>query len=940
MDLLKGLKVIHLNIRSLAPKIDLLRTWVMVHKPDIITISETWLHSDIPDNDVLIDNFVLYRTDRPSRGGGVATYVSVRLTSEMITPSEAPLHFESIFVNIIFHQNKRLTIGNIYRPPSAPAESTNCILSTISSLPNNNELVILGDFNKNWLDRTSSLDKTLFKSINLTQLISEPTRVDLRSSSLLDWILVSNPDRVLKSGVLSDPISDHSFIFCIWKIKTTSQPPKYITFRQSKAMDIDSFINDIVNINWSRFQLIPSVEEAWNFFYSEFINVVNKHAPLRTIRVKGRHLPWINSYLINLYKKRDMAWRKYRLSKGLDDWETYRQLRNFCKTETRNAKSTYYKNSLSQEFRNPKQFWNKLNGMLNRSDKKHIGQLNINNIATSDPELISNAFNKHFTSIGGSNYFNTFDNEDFLLQPSPSCSFSFNDIAPADVFNAICSIKGNSCGPDGLETKFLKLAAHVIMYPLADLFNLSLKTCTIPSIWKCARVTPIFKSGDSADINNYRPISIMCNVAKVFEKLLSRQLSDYIVSNNILSSHQSGFRSSYSTTTALLKFTNDIYSSLESGHITGAIFIDLSKAFDMVDHYLLLDKLAAIGLNRDALLWFNSYLHNRRQYVVFQGIQSNNLINSHGVPQGSILGPLLFSIFINELPRICQQCSIHLYADDTVIYFSDTNPTAIQNSLQTDFNLLQKWFYNNKLLLNTKKSCCMVFGSKPSHPDQLDLKIQTTNGSDLERVSSFKYLGLWIDPELTFKPHIDYIVKKCQASLSSLYRASECFTFEVRKRLITQLIFPILDYADIIYMNTTDYILYPINVLFNSLCRFILKCPFRTHHCFMYNSLSLLSPKARRRYHWVLFIFKCVYFTYPPYLKDLLVCSTGPYNLRHSHYPYFLVPRFFKTIARRSFQYRAPNDWNNLSVSLRSTSSFNCFKSLLFSHLSLQCTCF
>lgn len=291
-------------------------------------------------------------------------------------------------------------------------------------------------------------------------------------------------------------------------------------------------------------------------------------------------------------------------------------------------------------------------------------------------------------------------------------SFSFKKILPIDVFNAICVLReGCSAGPDGLEAKFVKLAAHVIMYPLADLFNLSLSTCSIPPIWKCARVTPLFKGGDPSDLNNYRPISIICTIAKIFEKLVFNQLSEYINHGNILSPFQSGFRPNFSTTTALLKFTNDVFSSFDGGQLTGAIFIDLSKAFDMVDHYLLLDKLYSIGLNQNALLWFNAYLHNRRQCVVFQGFQSDYLIVEKGVPQGSTLGPLLFSIFINDLPSICSNCLAHLYADDTVIYTSNSDIIQIQNSLQSDFNLVQKWLYNNKLVLNKKKSCSMLFGT-------------------------------------------------------------------------------------------------------------------------------------------------------------------------------------------------------------------------------------
>lgn len=262
-------------------KIDLLRAWASHNKPDIITVSETWLHSGISNNDVEMDGYLLYRVDRGSRGGGVVTYVCSNLCSQHSTPKIGPIDFECVFVNIILHVNKLLTIGNIYRPPSAPSGSMKNILSTLSSLEKNNECIILGDFNSNWLDRSSVGDRDLISSVNLSQLINKPTRVNLQSSTLIDWILVTNPERILSSGVMSDCLSDHSVIYCVWKIKMYKAHPKDITFRQCKYFDVNLFNDDMGNINWQRLSLIPTVNDAWDFFYSEVMKVINKHAHLK-----------------------------------------------------------------------------------------------------------------------------------------------------------------------------------------------------------------------------------------------------------------------------------------------------------------------------------------------------------------------------------------------------------------------------------------------------------------------------------------------------------------------------------------------------------------------------------------------------------------------------------------------------------------------------------
>ncbi len=193
---------------------------------------------------------------------------------------------------------------------------------------------------------------------------------------------------------------------------------------------------------------------------------------------------------------------------------------------------------------------------------------------------------------------------------------------------------------------------------------------------------------------------------------------------------------------------------------------------------------------------------------------------------------------------------------------------------------------------------------------------------------------------MSFKHHIDGIIKKSYGCLSSLYRSINCFLFQVRKRLISQLILPIIDYVDIIYQNTSDTSLKPLNILHNSLCRFVLRCPYRTHHCMLYKALDWLQPNSRRQYHWFQFLFKCIYFNCPSYLKQFLVPSSSTYSLRHMQYPHFLVHRFFTEVGQRSFQYKAPSDWNNLPSSLRSIASFRLFRTNLLSHLKITCLCF
>lgn len=264
----------------------------------------------------------------------------------------------------------------------------------------------------------------------------------------------------------------------------------------------------------------------------------------------------------------------------------------------------------------------------------------------------------------------------------------------------------------------------------------------------------------------------------------------------------------------------------------------------------------------------------------------------------------------------------------TLLFTLLTDILQIQNSLQ----LILTW---SKTGFITTNSYWIGRSTRHSHSYPFDLHVIFDDGSPLEKVDSFKYLGLWIDPELSSKPHIDFIIKRTYGCLSSVYRSINYFTFQARKRIISQLILPIIDYADIVYQNTSDTYLTPLNVVYNSLCRFALRCPYRTHHGFMYESLNWLQPKFRRQFHWAQFIFKCVYFNCPSYLEHLLVSCRSSYPLRH-----FLGPQNFQRSGRRLFQYKAPSDWNNLPLFLRSITSFRCFRTSLFSHLKTTCLCF
>uniref|UniRef100_A0A8C5P787 Reverse transcriptase domain-containing protein n=1 Tax=Leptobrachium leishanense TaxID=445787 RepID=A0A8C5P787_9ANUR len=389
--------------------------------------------------------------------------------------------------------------------------------------------------------------------------------------------------------------------------------------------------------------------------------------------------------------------------------------------------------------------------------------------------------------------------------------------------------------PDQIPAMLLKISAPAIGKPVATLINESLATGYIPKLWKTARVVPIHKSGDSTLVSNYRRISLLPVMSKILEKCVYTQLRDYYQSSNYLTPDQSGFRPNHSTTTAFLKVCNDTQAGMEQGDLSGAIFLDFAKAFDTVDHGILLQKRKNSGIGDHTLTSFESYVSNRSQHVSISGSSSLPLPVTCGVPQGSILGPLLFTLLINDLPNVCKASTVHMYADDTVIYTSKPYLPQLEAVLQEQFTEVEKWITDNKLFLNTDKTVTMLFGTAPKlHKLQNPhLHVRTKSNGTLTTVTSLKYQVMWLDPNLSFGPHIEKLSSKLYPKLGALYRNKSCLSPVVRKQIVQQMLMPAIEYRDIVYAAAPQTHLQKLTTLYNSFCRFVLQCNYMTHHCDM-----------------------------------------------------------------------------------------------------------
>ena len=404
-------------------------------------------------------------------------------------------------------------------------------------------------------------------------------------------------------------------------------------------------------------------------------------------------------------------------------------------------------------------------------------------------------FNKHFSTVGcklGQRFSRVVDVEQFPLKTN--ARFSLTPVSERFVYEQMLHLKPNKAiGLDKISSRLLKDGAEVIAPILTKIINCSFNQKTFPQYWKSAKVMALFKSSDSDDCNNYRPISILPTISKIVERAAHMQLYNYLDDNSLLYMRQFGFRRKRSTSSALLQFTDDILGNMEHGQVTGVVFLDLKKAFDTVNHRVLILKLRALGVDDFSFTWFKSYLSNRTQRTVMGNAISSPRSVNKGIPQGSVLGPLFFLVYINDLAEGLKSSKAALFADNTAIYCSASSAADLQLYLDEDLKIVKNWMETHKLTLNVSKTKLMVIGGRQrlSRLDNIELSI---NESIIDHVDKFKYLGIIINETLDWSEHIDHIQSKVAKRLGLLKRVKHLLPVKSRELVYKTMIQPILEY--------------------------------------------------------------------------------------------------------------------------------------------------
>nr|CAH7718740.1 unnamed protein product [Callosobruchus chinensis] len=605
----------------------------------------------------------------------------------------------------------------------------------------------------------------ILNSYLLKPIIKQPTR----SSSCIDNICINVDTLNYNAAVVNNNISDHFAQVLTLYCQKSEQPPK-ISYQYRDLYNKTNnkhFLTMLSQETWEHiYQASGNVNERFDTFLQTFQYYIDVAFPLKT-KIIGRHKvrkPWITKGIL---VSNDRLHYLYKLSKAGDIFlkDYYRSYKRVYARVLRAAKRLYYNKLIINAKNQTRSAWKVIKQNKNSSRQETIS-LKIEDTLVTEPKDVAHKFMQHFNSFSELHQDNSTINSRSHIDRN-NHSFYFRPVIASDIISIINTLStSNSTGADRISTNMLKMCSTLISQPLAFLINCSIEEGIFPDKMKIAKIKPLFKSGDKFDIGNFRPISLLSPFSKVFEKYVSLQLINFFDTFSLFNSKQFGFRKGMSTKKAVLHFLDDLYLNMDKGEKCVGIFLDLSKAFDLVDHAILLDKLDRYGIRGKPFNWFHSYLYDRKHYVEVDNVQSEQHSYNIGVPQGSILGPLLYIIYVNDFPS---DCSV-MYADDTSLLISGKNLKSVVEQANSSLSDAQQWYISNRLVVNPKKSVYLRFNYSNVKIDH-SLLIKSA-GKSIMQVETTKFLGIYISQNCKWDTHIEKTCQKIAPLCYCLYQLS------------------------------------------------------------------------------------------------------------------------------------------------------------------------
>ena len=814
--------------------------------------------------------------------------------------------------------------------------------------------VICGDFNfhvEDSLDLVAQRFISLYKSKGFKQQVNASTHI---AGGTLDLVLV--PANVADDLQVTDlcieentgTTSDHFLLH--FKIPMKNEPlcdtstNRTFKYRQYQKIDIQSFRSDVDSLVKNAHQFV-SVDEAVEFLMTGLKAILDQHAPEITVKKKKRESPWFTQRCQDARTMRRRAERLHKKHPGNAELlEAFRERKVDAAIIIDQERNRYYKDKIGDLVGNPRETYKVINHLLDKdygAEKFPNGNCDTavaNDLKTYFKTKVDNIYAEIDAEQS-----TTTDGRDDLLDEQTSCHFSsFEPMSDEEILAVIMNMPNKQCSLDVVTMKLFKSCAHELIPIVSYIINQSLLTGTFPESLKKACVRPTLKKIDldSDVLGNYRPISNLTFLSKLLEKCVYRQLLKYIEENKLFAKHQSGYRRNFSCETAITKIHNDIMMIIDKRSNVLLLMLDLSAAFDTINHKKLLKKLECLyGIKGSVLQWIESYLSNRCFLVQVRNCSSSSCDLHIGVPQGSILGPLLFILYTKDLESIVNEYNlqVHMYADDTQIYFSldqpvDANATVMR--LRSCFDSIKKWMAANFLKLNENKTEVLEIGLKENTYSDISL-----GNCSLKVSEKAKNLGFYFDDSMSLDSQISLVVQKCNLSLRNLRKIGSKLSKDLKIQMVHACVLSHIDYCNAVLAGITERQLHTLQKVQNQAVRFIYglkgkEC--RRHITPLLQELHFLPVRQRISYKIALLSFKCLKGYAPNYLSDMIRVQSPnkSYSLRSNTDEYLLQegPPYNYRRTRGAFSIAAPKIWNRLPYKIRSVQKLSAFKSALKTH--------
>ena len=918
---------------------------------NIIIFTETWLKKD-NEGHCNFDGYKSFHLLRPvdhdidfkTKGGGISIFVKnsidckYRKDLERMTP-----HMECSFIETKFNNQKYL-IGGIYRIPDTKiCKFINELNGILEPLRSTHKLILLGDYN---IDLTKSdTNKTNFElclqTNYLVPTIFSPTRVvkkiidgqERLSSTLIDNIFI-NHNTEHKSGLIETNFSDHYSVFLTIPSITipSQQGTSTIQYRNINELNIRKFNHLLNSHNIKDVLNNQHAQSAYEHFYNVFDQAYNLSFPIKTKQVttKDMQKPWINDTLIEKIKIRDS--RKKQYIKGRADKAFYTSYHNKLTTELRIAKSNYFHEQFDLHANNIRKTWGVINSAIRSKKVKSIISLTDSEGLEINESHIPNEFIEHYTTNIQdliSNIPSTPKTASSYLKSRVEPNFFLYPIPQNEIYTIIEGLKDNGSKVNSVATSVLLGSRHIISPILAHLLTLFVQQGYFPDNLKLGCITPIFKNGDRDKVNNYRPICTLSPLSKIFEKVINNRMVEFIEHNQIFSDTQFGFRKNMGTEDALMNYTDHIQTQLKNKKFTISIFLDLSKAFDVINHNILEIKLYHYGFRGKFLQFLMSFIKDRRYFVNVNGRNSVIKTVNNGVPQGSTLGPLLFLLYINDMSSCSKLLYLTQFADDSTITYSSKNLNRTLAIIQQEFQLVLKWLLANKLIINLDKTQLMLFTTR-SRPEPLTINV---DGHNITEIKETKFLGIMLDNNLNWKAHIDYISKKISKTISLLRLLKHSFPSRILKSLYYSLIYPYLNYGNIVWGSAAHTNIEPLKRLQRKCIRIICNTTYTADTEPLFEKLALLKVKQIYDFNCTKFIFcsinKIKYTVY----KKRIVTNSSFHNYLTRYRNQLRPEKIQLERFRHSFINNGIMSWNSLPPDIKCIIPLHTFKKKLKKHI-------